>query len=45
MNEEECDNCGGSGTVLVPHTDLTCPCCKDREKTRACKKCNGKGVN
>jgi DnaJ-class molecular chaperone len=39
-----CTECGGAGEVKVPKTHLTCPCCRGREKTRPCKKCNGTGI-
>lgn len=43
MNPDECLNCGGAGSMKVPHTYMTCLCCRDREKFRPCKTCHGKG--
>lgn len=40
---KECMACNGIGELPVPKTYMTCPCCKGREKTRACRKCSGKG--
>lgn len=40
---EECEACGGAGGIPVPKTYMTCPCCREREKIRICKKCHGKG--
>lgn len=41
---EHCPNCGGSGEVTSPHVYVGCACCKNAEKYKPCKKCNGKGI-
>lgn len=41
--KQECPACTGRGELPVPKTYMTCPCCRGREKIRACKKCHGKG--
>jgi DnaJ-class molecular chaperone len=44
-NVDSCIHCGGSGEIRVPKTYMTCSCCRGREKFRACKNCNGTGIN
>lgn len=41
----ECNECAGAGIIPIPGSDKTCPCCRMKEKTKHCKKCNGTGIS
>lgn len=41
---DECQACGGEGEMKAPKVYMNCPCCKNREKVRRCRYCNGKGA-